>query len=156
MIVLILDMTYSKSFDRDRPLLLIVDGDDAVRSDIAQNLEKLRWEVVQAGNINDAIELCETRCLNVILADFSMFETETGNSIQAFRYCNSGHQSTTIIAYGDQSQPTYANKCRDQDVDLFVSKPLNYKHLLVYIARASTRRFDKIHQLRLGQAIAFD
>ena len=115
---------------------------------MAEFLENLNWEVVQATDVQRATELCAMRRFDVIFLNQSLLEAGDENQVQAFRYAHPEGQATTIIAYQNENQPPLTNASIDREIDLFVDFPIQNNQLPVHIAVASTRRLTKNNQFR--------
>lgn len=53
----------------ERPVVLLVEDDDALRSMLARILRSAGYEVVEADNGDDAVEAFERRCPDLLLSD---------------------------------------------------------------------------------------
>ena len=115
----------------DRPRILVVDGNDAMRSSLRQVLEVSGFHVTTATNTSEALHLIDTERFDVLLS-----ELHTPGAVDGFTVVNamrhSNPEAVTLILSADTALPESMNALLLQ-ADQIMAKPMPVRELVAAI-----------------------
>lgn len=113
------------------PKALIVDDSKAVRMILARNLKEFGYEVCEAGNGLEALEVVATekRSLTLVLADWNMPEM---NGLELLRNLRRDPElaSLTIIMVTTETEMEQMTEALEAGANEYIMKPFNKEILL--------------------------
>lgn len=126
------------AMERDRRgRILIVEDEEQVRKPMRLNLTKAGYDVVEVGNVADAIEVLKTEGnggkIDTLLCDIRM-PGVTG--IEAIRYVRTHYPSIPIVVLTGYPDVELAASLMNQGVLDYLVKPITREELLTVIERS--------------------
>jgi DNA-binding NtrC family response regulator len=117
---------------RSKTRILVADDEDVIRSLLKYNIEKQGWEMVEAANGREAIELVDDE-ITVALLDLKMPEASGMDVLQHLKRNHPGIPVVMISAVGQihDAVQTIRNGAFD-----YISKPFDLDNLLAVLKRA--------------------
>ncbi|MBC7230854.1 MAG: response regulator [Actinobacteria bacterium] len=100
--------------------LLIVDDNEGVRHLVARWLERAGFEVREAGDGEEAVEMIRRDTPDIVLADIRMPKLD---GIELARIVKSEHPGVKIILMTAYSSPQTIAQARREGVDDYLEKP---------------------------------
>ena len=116
------------------PRILLVDDDAQVRSMLKKTFEREGYEVVEAGDGQQAVELYDPDTIDVVVTDIVMPEKE---GIETIREIKTKNQQAKIIAIsgGGRIKPAdYLNWAQRFGVEATFTKPIRRQDILDAVA----------------------
>src|SRR5215472_13930439 len=139
------------------PPILIVDDDPIIRSLMRATLEVDGYEVIEAGDGDEAVALYNARRPQLLVADVVMPRMDGFALCRTLRQRADAAYVPILMATGLDDVPSIT-KAYDAGATDFISKPLNWVilgHRVRYMLRAS-RAFDELRRRRDELAAAKD
>lgn len=132
------------SESRSRPLVLLVDADDAMRTNGTAALQEVDLDVICAAGSAQALVLCAVRRPDVVLLDVRMPDVEGSSVCAQIRQMGGGASIPILMmtAHDDLASIERAYDCGATD---FVTKPIGYgllAHRVRYLLRSSRAFID--------------
>src|SRR5215472_12734307 len=127
------------------PPILIVDDDPIIRSLMRATLEVDGYEVIEAGDGDEAVALYETRRPQLLVADVVMPRMDGFVLCRTLRQRADGAYVPILMATGLDDVPSIT-KAYEAGATDFISKPINWVilgHRVRYMLRAC-RAFDEL------------
>lgn len=115
------------------PTLLLAEDEAQIRERLARILEKENWNVVQAGNGKEAIELFKQQKIDIALLDIKMPEIDGLTALHEMRQLSHDFNAIVITGYGDESSAIQA--MRDGAIN-FIKKPIDLDQMIVAVEKA--------------------
>jgi len=113
--------------------VLIVDDNEFIRASMIKLLEANGYEVMGAGNGQDAMDKIRTQIFSMIITDILMPETDGFKLVDYIRNCPEPTRSTPIIAISGGNRAIDAIEALstlEEKVDVILKKPFNRKDFL--------------------------
>ncbi|MCH7411226.1 response regulator [Belliella sp. DSM 111904] len=110
--------------------VLIVEDDVVFCKILTKFLTKNSYEVLDAQNGKDAIELMEMNKFEFAILDYRLPDMNGIEILEKLKTQNKEAKTILITRYGDQD---VASKAIDKGADAFISKPINPDELLAVI-----------------------
>ncbi|MCH7403405.1 response regulator [Belliella kenyensis] len=110
--------------------VLIVEDDVVFCKILTKFLTKNNYEVLDAQNGKDAIELMEMNKFAFAILDYRLPDMNGIEILEKLKTKNEEAKTILITRYGDQD---VASKAIDKGADAFISKPINPDELLSVI-----------------------
>ncbi|MCP1336229.1 phosphate regulon transcriptional regulator PhoB [Futiania mangrovi] len=121
-----------------KPLILIAEDEDALRTLLRYNLEKADFEVIEADDGDQALLLVDERAPDLVLLDW-MMPTVSGLEICRRLRARSETRNLPIIMITARGEETDRIRGLDTGADDYLTKPFSISELLARI-RAVLRR----------------
>jgi two-component system cell cycle response regulator DivK len=118
-----------KKFEKGVPTILVVEDSDDTRAIIRLELERWGYEVVEARNGREAIEIVGRACPDLILMDLNMPEVDGLTATQAIRRCGARCSGAPIIAITAYDTFGIEEAAREAGCDAYIRKPLDMPQL---------------------------
>ena len=139
----------------ERPLVLVVDDDEAMRLLAREALEQAGFEVEEADDGKTALAVFESQHPDIVLLDVVMREMDGFEACSALRGLPDG-ESTPILMMTGLDDDDSINRAYQAGATDFVTKPINHAILaqrLRYVLRAQQATDDlRDNQKRLANA----
>src|SRR5436190_23545150 len=119
------------------PHLLFVDDEPALRGLMAERLTERGFEVVEAENVEKALELLEQFAFDIVITDLRMPGIDGARVIQAAVERYPGIVAVVITGYGTVRDAVEAIKMGASD---FIAKPFQFDELLHVLHKALEQR----------------
>jgi CheY-like chemotaxis protein len=107
--------------------ILVVDDEDEVRLSLRRMLESAGYEVLEASDGQEAMKVCRSRPLDLVITDIFMPGQEGMETIQALRR---EFPSVKIIAITGKASEVYLKTARLLGAQATLQKPLRLDPLL--------------------------
>jgi DNA-binding response OmpR family regulator len=120
-----------------RPLILVTDDDETARLVTREALESSGFDVVEAGDGREALDLFVREPPDLVLMDVIMPEMDGFATCAAIRNQPVGEYTPVLMMTG-RDDVSSIRKSYDAGATDFITKPVNYK-LLVYRLRCMLR-----------------
>lgn len=114
--------------------ILLVDDDAALRKLLRFNLTKMGYEVVEAANGNEALEIQKNDPAELVLTDLIMPEKEGLETIGELRKKYPGARIIAMSGGGRGSAADYLKVAKMLGVDHVMAKPFSFKELADAVA----------------------
>ncbi|QHS54132.1 response regulator [Mucilaginibacter sp. 14171R-50] len=125
----------SSGFALKFPLKILVAEDNLINQKvIKQILKKFGYEPFMVANGREAVDITQMEKFDVVLMDVQMPELDGLEATQIIRRQNS-HQPV-IIAMTASAMPEDKMKCLQAGMNYFMSKPIGFAELLVYLEKS--------------------
>ena len=138
-----------------RPLVLVVDDDEAIRMLVREALEQSDFEVAEADDGQTALTVFESQHPDIVLLDVMMKEMDGFEACSALRGLPDG-ESTPVLMMTGLDDDDSINRAYQAGATDFVTKPINHAILaqrLRYVLRAQQATDDlRDNQKRLANA----
>ena len=119
--------------------VLIADDEEMQRDILKDILELEKYDVYQAGNISDAMDILRKEKIDIIISDYKM-EDETGEELlEKTKFFYPDIEFILITAYGTIET---AVSCMQKGAYSFLTKPVNIKELKEVGLDGLLERFD--------------
>ncbi|MGE5173221.1 MAG: response regulator [Betaproteobacteria bacterium] len=119
--------------DKEKNTLLIVDDDPYVLESISTLLKEYGYAVFTSQNANDALDMVEKICFDVVLTDIKMPQVTGIELLQNIHAYNSQIPVILMTAFAELDVAVDAIK---RDAFDFITKPYNPDHLLHSVEKA--------------------
>jgi DNA-binding NtrC family response regulator len=130
--------------------VLIADDEEMQRDILKDILEMEKYNVFQAGNISNAMDLLRKEKIDIIISDYKM-EDETGEELlEKVKFFYPDIAFVLITAYGTIET---AVSCMQKGAYSFLTKPVNLKELKEVVKKALENRELKEENRRLKEII---
>jgi two-component system NtrC family response regulator len=131
----------------DRNLIVVVDDDSSVRRVLKMQLEEAGYEVVLAGDGEEARGIIDERRPQLVITDLRM---PCADGLDLLRHIREGLRDTTVIiitAFAAVDTAVAAMKAGAYD---YISKPIDYEALVLAVHRAMERQklIEEVRNLR--------
>jgi len=113
------ELISERELERDRPVVLLAEDEPLIRFDFAEEIRRLGFQVIEAGNADEAIDVVgSTARLDLVITDVRMPGKRSGMDVaRAVRQERPG--VLIVVMSGHLVQ----NSQNEHLIDLFVSKP---------------------------------
>ena len=132
------------------PKILVVDDEAANRVTLERILRREGWEVVQAPDGRQALELVRTQGADVVVSDLNMPGMSGLELLRATREVSPDIEFVVMTAYGTVETAVEAMKDGAYD---FVTKPLKRRELVNTLRKALEKRGLILENKRLRKAL---
>jgi two-component system response regulator HydG len=116
--------------------LLLVDDEESVRTSLSANLEVEGYEITEAANGTDAVELVRQQPFDLVLTDMRM---PGMNGLEAFRAIREVRPGTVVLLMTGFANETMVGEALAEGAYAMLPKPVSIPHLLAVVARAVSR-----------------
>jgi len=106
--------------------ILIIDRDKGTMDSISNYLERFNYQVFSAGNLDDALEIMNSKNINVAFIDTDSIENRIPETIAAMLETN---PSTSVIVIGKEADASTAVLTLKHGAFDYLVKPLNLNRL---------------------------
>lgn len=121
-----------------QPIILIVDDEQANLDSLSRIMKREGFEVLQANNGKDGLELARRHKVNVLITDLVMPAMTGVDLLKAVRAIVPETEVVLMTAYGTVENAVEAMKQGAYD---FVTKPLKRAHIVGVVKRALEKQF---------------
>ena len=123
-----------------RHTILVAEDYDDSRKMIRKALEMYGYEVVEARDGQEAVELTRRQCPDLILMDLNMPQMDGLAATEQIRECRERCENVTILAI--TAHDTYGMKeaAMEAGCDGYLTKPIDFERLETIIARILASR----------------
>ena len=142
-------MLEKNSYLSDSASILVVDDDKDIREIIQRTLEFGGYECITAANGTEALELLESKTVDIVIADIKMPGL---NGITLTKIINEKYNSDVIIITGYGNGLTYERVIETGAKD-FMKKPLSPQELLIRSKRILRERNLLSERNKTGEAL---
>lgn len=118
------------------PTLLLAEDEKATRERLARILENEGWEVFQASNGEEAIELFQRHKIDVVLLDIKMPKKDGLQTLHEMRNLTDDFEAVILTGYGDESNAIQA--LRDGAIN-FLRKPIDLDQMIIAVEKANEK-----------------
>jgi len=125
------------------PRVLVVDDTDDNKKLVKRMLELGGYSVDLAGSGEESITAVCRNAYDLILMDLQMPVMDGFDATKAIRTWENGRQRTPIIAVTAHAIVGYREKCIENDMDDYITKPLRKKELLDMVGKWVGMRDEK-------------
>jgi two-component system cell cycle sensor histidine kinase/response regulator CckA len=112
---------------RRRPCLLIVDDESAVRTFLATVLLNRGYEIFEAENGKQAVEMLKTKPIDLMISDLAMPERD---GIETIQYARRAHTSIKIVSISGRFTGDVLKASRLLGADRSLAKPVSPERLI--------------------------
>jgi signal transduction histidine kinase len=119
-----------------KPKLLLVDDEEGIRRILAITLTDMGYQVLTAGNGEEALELFETHEPGIVLADIKMPGMDGIELLKAVKRRQAQTEVIMITGHGDMEAAIHSLKLEATD---FITKPIHQGALEIALKRARER-----------------
>ena len=123
----------------DRPMILLADDEHAIREALSQFLHRAGFDVLEAGTGDRALELAQTRVVDLCVLDVLMPGLDGREVLRRLRRAGSFTPVLLLTQVGDAGERAMA---LEEGADDYLNKPFD-PHELVARVRAILRRSDR-------------
>jgi YesN/AraC family two-component response regulator len=121
--------------------VLVIDDEDMVRQTIRRQLDGTEFEIIEATDGEQGIELLNTLdnplTVDVIICDIRMPKI---NGIEAIAYFRKEYPSTPIVVLTGYPDVALATELLQQGVTDFLTKPVEKQNLVEVVTKAAQER----------------
>ncbi len=134
------------------PHILLTESYPGAQQMVKQLLEQIGCDVCVASNGREAVELSQSRQLQLILMDMLMPEMDGYQAAQSIRTLACGNKPPIIVALINSAFEQDRNRAMEVGCDGVLSKPVDAEHLFETIGRMLDLKFDYAENNKAPQA----
>jgi two-component system, cell cycle response regulator DivK len=116
------------------PKILVVDDTECIRDVLKELLSRYGYQVVEATNGLEAVEIAQRECPDLILMDLSMPLLDGYDATRRIRE-NESICEVPIVACTSLSPPDFHAKAYDAGFNEYLTKPVNFARLKTVLNR---------------------
>ncbi len=125
----------------DRRLVLVVDDDHGTRTTMQDLLSDEGYEVLTAGNAQQALKLAAARVPDIVLTDLEMAGGDGISLIHHLR--DRGHHDLPIVVLTSKRVADSVEEARRLGVHAYLYKPVDVDHLMGHMANVLAGEHDE-------------
>ncbi len=127
------------------PMLLIAEDDPGARKTLVQMLKKENWDILEAQDGEEALNLFKEARVDVALLDIKMPKRDGLSLLSEMKKIRSDFEAIMVTGYGDEE--AVLNSLRSGAIN-FVKKPVDLEQLMLFLNKA-------MEELTLKRALKF-
>src|SRR5690606_20677631 len=139
----------------DRPIVLCVEDEDDLRRDIADELIEAGYEVIEARDGGQALELMRTARPDLILCDISMPGLNGYEILKAVQASGPDHADIPFVFLSALGDPREIVQGKRLGADDYLVKPIDYDLLLATV-QARLRQIARIRSAQPAKSAGID
>lgn len=147
-------MTQARCAGQRRFVVLCVEDEERLRRDIADELAEAGYDVIEAGNGEEALEILAATRPDLILCDISMPRLNGYDVLKAVQEKGADHAEIPFVLLSALADPRQIVDGKRLGADDYLVKPIDYDLLLATVD-ARLRQIERIRAARTGD-IAVD
>ena len=113
------------TFEGSIPTVLVVEDHTDTRTVIMMELVRCGYNVLEAANGREALEIIEDFCPDLIVMDLNMPEVDGFTAAQAIRHCGKKCAGVPIVAITAYDTFGIEEAAREAGCDAYIRKPLD-------------------------------
>ena len=114
--------------------ILVVDDTRSMRKMVAAVLEGAGYEVAEAADGVDALELCQTRRFDLVVTDHNMPRMDGVTLVRELRQL-SDYDAVALIVLSTEIDPVLKQKGREAGATGWMAKPFDPQRMLDIVAK---------------------
>ena len=114
--------------------ILVVDDTRSMRAMVAAVLEGAGYEVAQAGDGIEALELARTRVFDLVVTDHNMPRMDGVTLVRELRQL-SNYDAVALIVLSTEASPELKQKGREAGATGWMAKPFDPQRMLDIVAK---------------------
>jgi CheY-like chemotaxis protein len=149
--------TPSSQVSGRRPVVLVVDDDEAIRSLVACFVEQLGYRTISTGDAEEALAICATTYVDVVVTDALMPKMDGRELSRRLKATPEGATRKVILMTSVYKARRFRNEAFDRfGIDEFLDKPLDLNTLARTLERFAPLRGRRSAESRLMQSFSED